>query len=94
MKSITAIFILLLTSTTPIYANTEDREVVLMNIGREVGWLQATCSFERLGYLRPGAAEATISAIMKVLAEKSQGLAGTTKRIILKQYPDCKRVWP
>ena len=77
------------------------------NIGRIIGWAQATCSYHELSGLSTvfasTALKANINALEKTLIEiwaplpaggREKEMSRYVKKIVLKQYPSCIRIWP
>ena len=88
---------MILTIGAPALAQSElDNQVNLMvsETARRMGWIQAACTLSKLGFLSNGAAEMTIEAIMNQLDAESFRMASSVKKMVLKDYPECKRNWP
>jgi hypothetical protein len=81
-----------LLGVTPALA--EEECLTMMNIGRNIGWIQATCSLYRLGQLRPDVAEMTIAASMKELASVNPSMKALVEKTVLEKNPACSNVWP
>ena len=74
----------------PVKADEKD-----MNIGRLIGWIQATCAYAQMNRITPDLAERTIGVSLKS-AERDFGrnVAMSISRIEFNKAPKCQRFWP
>ena len=67
----------------------------MMEIGREYGWIQATCSYALIGWLKPMQAERVLRVYFDAFEtsygkDSANDLAAST----LEKYPKCRQYWP
>lgn len=78
----------------------------LVNFGREIGWLQATCAYAEMKYLSFARAENGLTAILQVIKKRHrEEVAGGSEKLstyviktmreeAFKAYPSCRKYWP
>ena len=71
------------------------RETEMINLGRNIGWIDATCSWFGWGHLSLENAKTSIS----VITEQIENIHGSDKYLWViertaKKYPKCKPVLP
>lgn len=67
----------------------------MMEIGREYGWIQATCSYAQIGWLNAMQAERALRVQLDSFkksygSDSAKDLAADT----LEKYPKCRQYWP
>ena len=89
---ITAALILILPSRT-LASHNEGH--YMLEVGREYGWIQATCGYALLGWLEPMKAKQVLPVYLdgfkkKYGVDSAKDLANDT----LNKYPNCRQFWP
>ena len=81
--------------TAPVKAAKVDFEVDSMNIGRLIGWIQASCSFATSNSITPDFAKAVILDSLKDMEKKfGRDLAMAWGNIQYDKLPKCQQFWP
>lgn len=78
----------------------------LINFGREIGWIQATCAYAEMKYLSFTTAENLLTGILKGIKKRhreevsggSEKLStyaiGVMREEAFRVTPSCKKYWP
>ena len=82
-------------SFRPAPAHDDPRPEINMNLGRQIGWIQASCSFAKTGWISKSNASQTIRVLLKVIEDEhgkwmSQLVA---RQQLLEMYPWCDVFW-
>jgi hypothetical protein len=76
-------------------AQANDENTAMMNLGRSIGWVQASCSYGEMGWLTPRQTETGIGVILKgIQKDHDTGMVKLVRRMTMEQYPQCGKYWP
>jgi hypothetical protein len=76
-------------------AQAVEEGVEMMNLGREIGWIQATCVYAQLKALSAINAETGIkSTLGSIKQQYGDEAVNLVRELTFKQYPSCYLYWP
>ena len=98
----------LILTSLPVYAQPElgveaekdgsievKRDTEMINLGRDIGWIDATCSWLGWGYLSLENVKTSVSVVTEeIKKEHGSGVYVWVIERTAKKYPQCQRVLP
>ena len=67
----------------------------MANVLRRLGWMQASCTFYKLGYMSKANAQMALTvALENIEKESTKATADLVKNQTLAQYPACSKIMP
>ena len=71
------------------------RDTKMINLGRDIGWIDATCSWLGWGYLSLENVKTSVSVVTEeIKKEHGFGVYAWVIERTAKKYPQCQRVLP